>query len=81
MIRLEHLHKKFNTGTTNEVYPLRDVSLEIKGGEFITVIGTNGSGKSTLLNVVAGAFLPDSGKIFIAGNDVTQKKDFKRASI
>ncbi len=79
MIRLEHLHKKFNAGTTNEVYPLRDVSLEIKRGEFITVIGTNGSGKSTLLNVVAGAFLPDSGKIFIAGNNVTQKKDFKRA--
>jgi len=79
MIRLEHLHKKFNTGTTNEVYPLRDVSLEIKEGEFITVIGTNGSGKSTLLNVIAGAFSPDSGKIFIAGNDVTQKKDFERA--
>jgi len=79
MIRLEHLHKKFNPGTTNEVYPLRDVSLEIKEGEFITVIGTNGSGKSTLLNVIAGAFSPDSGKIFIAGNDVTQKKDFERA--
>jgi putative ABC transport system ATP-binding protein len=79
MIRLENLHKKFNPGTGNEVYPLRGVSLEVKGGEFITVIGTNGSGKSTLLNVVAGTFLPDSGKIYMVGDDVTQRKDFERA--
>ena len=79
MIRLDHIHKKFNPGTINEVYSLRDVSLDIKEGEFVTVIGTNGSGKSTLLNVIAGAFLPDSGRIMIAGNDVTQKWDFGRA--
>ena len=79
MIRLDHIHKKFNPGTISEVYSLRDVSLHIKEGEFVTVIGTNGSGKSTLLNIVAGAFLPDFGRIVIAGNDVTQKWDFSRA--
>lgn len=79
MIRLRHVSKKFKPGTINEVLALRDVSLDIKEGEFITVIGTNGSGKSTLLNVVAGAFLPDTGKIMVAGNDVTQKRDFERA--
>ena len=47
----------------------------------ITVIGTNGSGKSTLLNAVAGSFLPDAGKIRIAGIDVTRQPEFKRAAL
>ncbi len=79
MIKLDSVDKKFNPGTINEVYSLRNVSLEIKEGEFVTVIGTNGSGKSTLLNAIAGAILPDSGNIIIAGNEVTYKRDFKRA--
>ena len=79
MIRLENVHKKFNPGTLNEVYALRGIDLEIKRGEFVTVIGTNGSGKSTLLNAVAGTFLPDSGTIRIASEDVTTLRDFQRA--
>lgn len=79
MIRLEGIHKKFNAGTPNEVYPLRGIDLHIAEGDFVTVIGTNGSGKSTLLNAVAGTFLPDEGRITVAGDDVTRKKDFQRA--
>src|SRR5512136_2632584 len=79
MINLKDIHKRFNPGTINEIYALKGVSLEIQEGEFVTLIGTNGSGKSTLLNAVAGAFLPDSGKIIIAGEDVTRKRDFERA--
>jgi putative ABC transport system ATP-binding protein len=79
MIELSHIHKRFNPGTINEVYSLKDVSLEIKAGEFVTVIGTNGSGKSTLLNMVAGTILPDSGTISLAGADITRRKDFQRA--
>lgn len=79
MITVSTVHKKFNPGTANEVYALKGVSIDVKEGEFVTIIGTNGSGKSTLLNAVAGAFLPDSGRIVIAGKDVTKKKDFQRA--
>jgi putative ABC transport system ATP-binding protein len=79
MIKLDKIDKRFNPDTINEVYALRNISLEIREGEFVTVIGTNGSGKSTLLNVVAGTILPDSGKILIAGNEVTYKRDFERA--
>jgi len=79
MIKVNNIHKKFNPGTTNEVYALRNVNLEVKEGEFISLIGTNGSGKSTLLNAVAGTFLPDSGTIEIASKNVTHKKDFQRA--
>ncbi len=79
MIRITDLHKTFNPGTVNEVYALRRVSLAMKAGEFVTLIGTNGSGKSTLLNGVAGAFLPDSGTIEVAGEDVSRKMDYQRA--
>jgi putative ABC transport system ATP-binding protein len=79
MIKLDNIDKRFNPGTINEVYSLRDISLEIREGEFVTVIGTNGSGKSTLLNAITGSILPDSGKIIIAGKEVTHKRDFERA--
>jgi len=79
MIKISSLHKRFNTGTPNEVYALRGIDLEIKEGDFVTIIGTNGSGKSTLLNAIAGTFLPDTGTVEIAGEDVTNKTDFQRA--
>ena len=79
MLKLTDVHKIFDHGSINEVYALRGVSLDIKEGEFVTIIGTNGSGKSTLLNAAAGTFLPDSGKVEIAGKDVTRLRDFQRA--
>jgi len=60
MLELRHISKTFNPGTINEVRSLREVSLSIEDGSFVTVIGTNGSGKSTLLNAVAGTFFIDS---------------------
>ncbi len=81
MISLESVNKIFNKGTINEVNALQDINLKINYGDFVTVIGTNGSGKTTLFNIIAGAVLPDSGKIMINGVDVTAKKDFARASL
>lgn len=80
MIKISEVHKRFNTGTMNEVYALRGINLEVREGDFITIIGTNGSGKSTLLNAVAGSFLPDSGRITVAGEDVTNKLAHQRAA-
>ncbi|MCK8603160.1 ABC transporter ATP-binding protein [Desulfoferrobacter suflitae] len=79
MIRITQLHKTFNPGTVNEVHALRGVSLQMRAGEFVSLIGTNGSGKSTLLNGVAGTFLPDSGTVEIAGEDVSCRMDYQRA--
>lgn len=79
MIEITDLHKRFNTGTPNEVYALRGINLTIKEGDFVTIIGTNGSGKSTLLNAIAGTFLPDTGRVRIAGEDMTNRTDFQRA--
>jgi putative tryptophan/tyrosine transport system ATP-binding protein len=79
MIVIRDFHKRFNAGTLNEVYALCGITLDIKQGEFVTIIGTNGSGKSTLLNAIAGTFMPDTGKIFIDDLDVTRHPDYKRA--
>ena len=63
MLKVEGISKTFFAGTVNEKTALKNVSLEMKSGDFITVIGGNGAGKSTLLNAVAGVFKVDSGKI------------------
>jgi iron(III) transport system ATP-binding protein len=53
------------------VYAAKDVSLEVRPGEFVTLLGPSGCGKTTTLRMIAGFGLPDSGKIFIGGQDVT----------
>ncbi len=81
MIRLENITKYFHKGSVNEVFALNSIDLHIKEGDFVTVIGSNGAGKSTLLNCIAGGFLPDTGKLFISGNDVTPWPEYKRAKL
>lgn len=79
MLKIDHISKTFNPGTVNEKHALNDLSLEMKKGDFITILGSNGAGKSTLFNAIAGSFFPDSGKIIIDGQDVTFDPDFVRA--
>jgi putative ABC transport system ATP-binding protein len=67
MIRIEDLRVVFNEGTPDENIALRNISLTVQTGDFITVIGSNGAGKSTLLNAIAGTVAPRSGKIFLGG--------------
>ena len=52
------------------VHALKDVSIEIKPGEVIGLIGENGAGKSTLMKILSGVYQPDFGKILIAGNEI-----------
>lgn len=52
-------------------HALKDISLDIKKGEILGIIGKNGSGKSTLLNTVAGIFAPDSGRVDLNGKNVS----------
>ena len=79
MLKIEHISKTFNAGTVNEKQALCDLSLELREGDFVTVIGGNGAGKSTMLNCVAGVFGVESGKILIDGVDVTHLPEYKRA--
>lgn len=79
MLKLRHVSKTFHPGTPNENHVIRDLSLELADGEFVTVIGSNGAGKSTLLNLISGAVLPDQGQITIDGRDITYWPEHKRA--
>ena len=79
MLELRNIYKTFNAGTINEKRALNGVSLTLKEGDFVTVIGGNGAGKSTLLNAVAGVWPVDRGSILIDGVDVTRLPEHKRA--
>jgi putative tryptophan/tyrosine transport system ATP-binding protein len=79
MVTLQSLKKIFNRNTIDEKIAINGVELEIKEGEFVTIIGSNGAGKTTLLNLIAGTYLPDEGKILIHDNDVTSLPEYRRA--
>ena len=79
MLKITDLQKTFNPGTINAKTALCGLNLELKDGDFVTVIGGNGAGKSTLLNAIAGVWKPDYGTIEIDGVDVTNMPEHKRA--
>ena len=79
MLKIENVRKVFNAGTVNEKVALSGLNLELKPGDFVTVIGGNGAGKSTMLNSVAGVYPVDAGRILIDNVDVTRLPEFKRA--
>ena len=64
-IRVEHISKRFGA-----VRALEDVSMHLKRGEVLGLIGDNGAGKSTLVKIISGFQKPDSGKIFVNGEEV-----------
>lgn len=81
MISMTGITKAFHKGDVNEVVALRDVTLHINDGDFITIIGSNGAGKSTFLNAVAGSFPLDAGTIRLGDDDVTGWPEYRRASL
>ncbi|WP_272699736.1 ABC transporter ATP-binding protein [Desulfovibrio sp. Fe33] len=81
MISVSQVTKAFNRGDVNEVTALSGVDLEVKDGDFITIIGSNGAGKSTFLNALAGTFSVDSGRIVLDGQDITKWPEHKRAAL
>lgn len=54
-------------------YVLKDVSITLNEGEIVSLLGVSGSGKTTLFNVLSGIYTPDSGKVYLKGEDVTGK--------
>src|SRR5262249_21049030 len=71
LVRLLDVHKVYRTGEM-EVAAVRGVSLEIKQGEFIALMGASGSGKSTLMNILGCLDKPSSGHYFLDDSDVSE---------
>lgn len=81
MLKIQALHKVFNENTINENKVFSDFSLEVREGDFISIIGSNGAGKSTLLNIISGNIKCDEGLIEINGEDVSNKDEYKRSKM
>jgi len=79
MIRLERVTKTFSKGTIDEKVAINEMSLHVRKGDFVTVIGSNGAGKTTFLNLISGTFRPDEGDIFIDASKVTHLPEHRRA--
>ena len=73
IISLKNVRKQFDGVTVVE-----DISLDIKKGEFVTILGPSGCGKTTTLRMIAGFELPSSGEILLNGQDITLLPPYKR---
>jgi len=79
MLAIRNVHKSFGGSRPRDV--LRDVSLEVRRGEYLAIVGESGSGKSTLLNLIAGLEVPDRGRIVLDGSDLTEADDDARTML
>lgn len=74
ILRVDNLTKIYGKGAT-KVTALDNVSLSVKKGEFVAIVGASGSGKSTLLHLIGGVDRPTRGKVFIEGKDIYAMDD------
>jgi ABC-2 type transport system ATP-binding protein len=75
-VSFQHVSKSFPT-KSGEVHALRDVSLDIEGGEFFGLLGPNGAGKTTLISILAGLTRASSGQVLVHGKNV--QSDYQAA--
>jgi putative ABC transport system ATP-binding protein len=75
MIHVSQIVKRFNIGTENEIEILHGIDLDVKKGEFVSIVGTSGSGKSTLMNIIGLLDKPTEGSYILDGIDVCRASD------
>ena len=71
MVRVEGLSKRFRHRVKGDLWAVREVSLAVAPGEFLTLLGPSGCGKTTTLRMIAGFESPDAGRVWIGDRDVT----------
>ena len=81
MITLNEVTKTYPLSRENSVSALHGVSLKIKKGEFMIIVGRSGSGKTTLLNLAGGLTRPTSGQILMEGKDLWSLTDRQQSQL
>ncbi|TVR48496.1 MAG: ABC transporter ATP-binding protein [Puniceicoccaceae bacterium] len=81
VIDLRDIHKVYSSGTAAEVHALRGVSLTVKRGEFVAIMGSSGSGKSTLMNLIGCLDRPSSGDYLLDGEPVARLSKAGRSDL
>ena len=72
-VRVAGISKRYTHRVKGEIYAAREVELDVKPGEFLTLLGPSGCGKTTTLRVIAGFEHPDAGRVYFGDEDVTGK--------
>jgi len=80
MLSLQKIFKWYNTGS-NRTFVLKDIHLDVKEGEFLSIMGPSGSGKSTLLNVIGMLDEPNEGEYTFMGENVFAMKEKQRSQL
>lgn len=80
LIKLDHIYKIYDLGG-EDIYANDDVSLTIKKGEFVAIVGKSGSGKSTLMNIIGALDVPSKGEYYLGGEPVREMGDKQLARI
>ena len=81
IIELQDIHKSFYVGKPNELEILHGITLNVREGEFLSIVGASGSGKSTLMNIIGALDRPTSGRYVLDGVDVSRADDKQLSSI
>jgi putative ABC transport system ATP-binding protein len=80
IVKLENISKSFGDGDTT-VHVLKDISFEVKRGEFTAIVGPSGSGKSTLLSIIGALLTPSTGKVMIDEEDISSYRPQQLTSV
>lgn len=77
LVYLDAVSKIYQSGGS-EVFAARDVTLDVRPGEFFSLLGSSGSGKTTTLRLIGGFEIPDQGSVYLGGEDVTTRPPYRR---
>ncbi len=81
IIEMTDVVKRFYIGTPNELTILKGISIDVREGEFLSIVGASGSGKSTLMNIIGALDRPTEGRYLLSGEDVEGMKQNKLSDL